>query len=257
MSNRLQGKVVAITGGNQGIGLGVAQRFVKEGAAVSICYLSDKPGTESVVQGLRATGAKAVAIQADVSKLADGQRFVEETASQLGEIDVLINNAGVERRANFWEVTEADYDFVLNVNLKGLFFITQAFVKHQMKAKAAGKVINISSVHEELPFPHFSTYCASKGGVRMLTRDLAIELAPLNITVNSIAPGAIETPINKELLNDPPKLKALLEDIPLRRLGKPEDVASMAVFLASDESSYVTGSTFFVDGGLLWNYQEQ
>ncbi len=257
MSNRLQGKVVAITGGNQGIGLGIAQRFVQEGAAVSICYLSDKVGTEQVVEGLRSNGAKAVAVQADVSKLADGQRFVEETAAQLGEIDVLVNNAGVERRANFWEVTEADYDFVMNVNLKGLFFITQAFVKHQMQAKAGGKVINISSVHEELPFPHFASYCASKGGVKMLTRDLAIELAPFNITVNSIAPGAIETPINSRLLHDPEKLKALLENIPLQRLGKPEDVASMAVFLASDESSYVTGTTFFVDGGLLWNYQEQ
>jgi glucose 1-dehydrogenase len=257
VSNRLQGKVVAITGGNQGIGLGIAQRFVQEGAAVSICYLSDKAGTENVVQGLRAAGAKAVAVQADVSKLADGQRFVEETASQLGEIDVLINNAGVERRADFWDVTEADYDFVMNVNLKGLFFITQAFVKHQMQVKAGGKVINISSVHEELPFPHFASYCASKGGVKMLTRDLAIELAPFNITVNSIAPGAIETPINARLLHDPVKLKALLENIPLQRLGKPEDVASMAVFLASDESSYVTGTTFFVDGGLLWNYQEQ
>ncbi len=257
MSNRLQGKVVAITGGNQGIGLGIAQRFVQEGAAVSICYLSDKVGTEQVVEGLRSNGAKAVAVQADVSKLADGQRFVEETAAQLGEIDVLVNNAGVERRANFWEVTEPDYDFVMNVNLKGLFFITQAFVKHQMQAKAVGKVINISSVHEELPFPHFASYCASKGGVKMLTRDLAIELAPFNITVNSIAPGAIETPINSRLLHDPEKLKALLENIPLQRLGKPEDVASMAVFLASDESSYVTGTTFFVDGGLLWNYQEQ
>lgn len=257
MSNRLQGKVVAITGGNQGIGLGIAQRFVQEGAAVSICYLSDKAGTENVVQGMRAAGAKAVAVQADVSKLADGQRFVEETASQLGEIDVLINNAGVERHADFWDVTEADYDFVMNVNLKGLFFITQAFVKHQMQVKAGGKVINISSVHEELPFPHFASYCASKGGVKMLTRDLAIELAPFHITVNSIAPGAIETPINARLLHDPVKLKALLENIPLQRLGKPEDVASMAVFLASDESSYITGTTFFVDGGLLWNYQEQ
>jgi glucose 1-dehydrogenase len=257
MSNRLQGKVVAITGGNQGIGLGIAQRFVQEGAAVSICYLSDKPGTDAIIQGFRNIGAKAAAIQADVSKLADGQRFVEETASQLGEIDILINNAGVERRANFWEVTEADYDFVLNVNLKGLFFITQAFVKHQMKARAGGKIINISSVHEELPFPHFATYCCSKGGVKMLTRNLSIELAPLGITINSIAPGAIETPINKALLNDPVKLKALLENIPLQRLGKPEDVASMAIFLASDESSYVTGTTFFVDGGLLWNYQEQ
>src|ERR1700722_19150279 len=257
MSNRLQGKVVAITGGNQGIGLGIAQRFVQEGAAVSICYLSDKPGTEKVVEGLRTNGAKAIAVQADVSKLADGQRFVEETARQLGEIDVLINNAGVEKRAEFWEVTEADYDFVLNVNLKGLFFITQAFVKHQMKAKAGGKIINLSSVHEELPFPHFATYCASKGGVKMLTRDLSIELAPLGITINSIAPGAIETPINTKLLNDPVKLKELLGNIPLGRLGKPEDVAGMASFLASEEADYVTGSTFFVDGGLLWNYQEQ
>jgi len=257
MSNRLQGKVVAITGGNQGIGFGIAQRFLQEGAAISICYVSDKPETQAAIQSLRAGGGKVAAFKADISRLAGGQRFVEETASALGEIDILVNNAGVERRANFWEVTEADYDFVLNVNLKGLFFITQAFVKHQMQAKAGGKIINISSVHEELPFPHFSTYCASKGGVKMLTRNLSIELAPLGITINSIAPGAIETPINKALLNDPVKLKALLENIPLQRLGKPEDVASMAVFLASDESSYVTGTTFFVDGGLLWNYQEQ
>jgi len=123
--------------------------------------------------------------------------------------------------------------------------------------KSVGKIINISSVHEELPFPHFASYCASKGGVKMLTRNLSIELAPLGITINSIAPGAIETPINSKLLNDPVKLGALLENIPLKRLGKPEDVASMAVFLASDESNYATGTTFFVDGGLTWNYQEQ
>jgi len=257
VSNRLQGKVAAITGGNRGIGLGIAQRFIQEGAAVSICYLSDREGTEKIAAGLRAGDGKAVAIQADISKLADGQRFIEETVAQLGKINVLVNNAGVERRADFWEVSEADYDFVLNVNLKGLFFVTQSFVKNQMRAKASGKIINISSVHEELPFPHFASYCASKGGVRMLTRDLAIELAPMGITINSIAPGAIETPINKNLLNDPVRLQALLEKIPLKRLGKPEDVASMAVFLASDESSYVTGTTFFVDGGLLWNYSEQ
>ena len=257
MTKRLDGKVAAITGGNQGIGLGIAQRFAMEGAAVAICYLSDKTGTERVVEGLRSTGSKVVAVQADVSKLSDGQRFVEETAAQLGKINVLVNNAGVEKRASFWEVTEAEYDFVMNVNLKGMFFITQAFVKHQMQANAGGKIINISSVHEELPFPHFTSYCASKGGVKMVTRNLSIELAPLGITINSIAPGAIETPINKNLLNDPVELQALLKNIPLRRLGKPEDVASLAVFLASDESNYVTGTTMFVDGGLLWNYQEQ
>jgi glucose 1-dehydrogenase len=257
MGKRLEGKVAAITGGNQGIGLGIAQRFVAEGAAVSICYLSDKPGAEKIAADLSSGGGKAIAVQADISKAADGLRFVEETAKQLGEIDILVNNAGVERGANFWEVSEADYDFVMNVNLKGLFFITQAFVKHQMQTKAGGKIINLSSVHEELPFPHFSTYCASKGGVKMLTRDLSIELAPLGITINSIAPGAIETPINAKLLHDPEKLNALLENIPLKRLGKPEDVAGIAAFLASSDSNYMTGTTIFVDGGLLWNYQEQ
>lgn len=259
MSKRLEGKVVAITGGNQGIGLGIAERFIQEGASVSICYLSDKVDTEKVVEDLRrmSAGGKAVAIQADVSKLADGPRFISQTVSQLGELDILVNNAGVEKRANFWDVTEADYDFVLDVNLKGLFFMTQAMVRYLMQAKRPGKIINMSSVHEELPFPHFSSYCASKGGLKMLTRNLSIELAPYNITINNIAPGAIETPINKNLLNDPVKLTSLLENIPLRRLGKPEDVASIAVFLASDESSYVTGTTFVVDGGLTWNYEEQ
>ena len=257
MSKRLEGKVAAITGGNQGIGLGIAERFIQEGAAVAICYRSDKDGADRVAAALRQGGGNAVAIQADISKLAEGQRFVAETVSRFGALDIFVNNAGVEKRASFWEVTEADYDFVLNVNLKGLFFVTQAVVRYLMQAKRPGKIINISSVHEELPFPHFSSYCASKGGLKMLTRNLSIELAPFDITINNIAPGAIETPINKNLLNDPAKLKGLLENIPLRRLGKPQDVASIAAFLASGESGYVTGTTFVVDGGLTWNYEEQ
>ena len=257
MANRLQGKVVAITGGSQGIGLAIAQRFAQEGADTSFCYRSNKPGADEVAASIQKLGRKAVGFQCDVGIVAEGQKFIADTVAQLGRIDVLVNNAGLERSADFWNVTEADYDAVLNVNLKGLFFITQAFVKHRMQGKAGGKIINISSVHEELPFPHFASYCASKGGVKMLTRNLSIELAPLGITINSIAPGAIETPINTKLLNDPAKLSALLENIPLKRLGKPEDVASMAVFLASDESSYATGTTFFIDGGLTWNYQEQ
>jgi glucose 1-dehydrogenase len=257
MPNRLAGKVAAITGGNQGIGLGIAQRFIQESAAVCICYRANRDEAEHVAADLRSGGGKAVAIQADVSKLAESPRYISETVKQLGGLDILVNNAGIEKRANFWEVSEADYDAVMNVNLKGLFFMTQAAVRYWMEAKRPGKIINISSVHEELPFPHFASYCASKGGVKMLARDLAIELAPYEITINNIAPGAIETPINKNLLNDQQKLKSVLENIPLRRLGKPEDVAAVAAFLAADESSYVTGTTFVVDGGLTWNYQEQ
>jgi glucose 1-dehydrogenase len=257
VANRLDGKVAAITGGDQGIGRAIAERLAQDGSDVAICYRANKAGADEVMAGIRAAGRKATAIQCDVGKVADGQRFISEAIASLGQVDILVNNAGLERHADFWDATEEDYDAVLNVNLKGLFFITQAFVKHRMQVKAGGKIINISSVHEELPFPHFSSYCASKGGVKMLTRNLSIELAPLGITINNIAPGAIETPINKRLLNDPAKLNALLENIPLKRLGKPEDVASLAAFLASSESDYSTGTTFFVDGGLTWNYQEQ
>jgi glucose 1-dehydrogenase len=262
MANRLKGKTAAITGGSQGIGLAIAQRFAEEGADISFCYRSNKAGADEVAANIQKTGRKVAGFQYDVSSVSDGQKFIADTAAQFGKIDVLVNNAGLERRADFWEVTESDFDAVMNVNLKGLFFITQAFVKNRMATpsvdkRPGGKIINISSVHEELPFPHFASYCASKGGVKMLTRNLSIELAPFGITVNSIAPGAIETPINKNLLNDPAKLNALLENIPLKRLGTPEDVANMAVFLASEESNYATGTSFFVDGGLTWNYQEQ
>ena len=257
MGNRLAGKVAAITGGSQGIGLAIAQRFAEEGADISFCYRSNKAGAEEVVANIQKTGRRVAGLRYDVSSVSDGQKFIADTVVQFGKIDVLVNNAGLERRADFWDASEADFDAVMNVNLKGLFFITQAFVRNRMAARTGGKVINISSVHEELPFPHFASYCASKGGVKMLTRNLSIELAPLGITINSIAPGAIETPINTKLLNDPVKLKALLGNIPLGRLGQPSDVASMAVFLASEESDYATGATFFVDGGLTWNYQEQ
>jgi glucose 1-dehydrogenase len=257
MPNRLEGKSIAITGGDQGIGRAIAERLANDGADIAICYRSNQSGAQEVVAEIVKLGRRVAAIQCDVGKIADGQRFIAEAIAQLGKLDILINNAGLERRADFWDVTESDFDAVLSVNLKGLFFLTQTFVRHRMQSKSGGKVINISSVHEELPFPHFASYCASKGGVKMLTRNLSIELAPLGITINSIAPGAIETPINRNLLNDPAKLNALLQNIPLRRLGEPSDVASLASFLSSDESSYITGTTLFVDGGLLWNYQEQ
>jgi glucose 1-dehydrogenase len=253
----LEGKVAVITGGDQGIGRAIVERFAQDGADVALCYHSNKAGADEVVAAVQNAGRKAIAMQSDVAKVADGQKFVHDAVAHFGRIDILVNNAGLEKRSDFWDVSEADYDTVLSVNLKGPFFVTQAFVNHRMQAKSGGKVINISSVHEELPFPHFASYCASKGGIKMLTRNLAIELAPLGITINSIAPGAIETPINKKLMNDPAKLQAVLENIPLKRLGKPEDVASVAAFLASQDADYVTGTTYFVDGGLTWNYQEQ
>ena len=262
MSNRLQSKTAVITGGDQGIGLAIAQKFAAEGADIALCYRSNKTGADQAVASIQQLGRRAAAFQCDVGVVAQGQKFISDAAAQFGHLDILVNNAGLERRADFWDATEADFDAVLNVNLKGLFFITQAFVKHRMASPApdkrpGGKIINVSSVHEELPFPHFASYCASKGGVKMLTRNLSIELAPLGITINSIAPGAIETPINKNLLNDPVKLGSLLQNIPLKRLGTPEDVANMAAFLASPDSNYATGTTFFLDGGLTWNYQEQ
>jgi glucose 1-dehydrogenase len=183
--------------------------------------------------------------------------LVAQSAEALGGLDVLVNNAGIEKHAPFWEVTERDFDAVLDVNLKGVFFAAQAFVQQCMAADRPGKIINISSVHEVLAFPNFAAYCASKGGVRMLTRTLAVELGPLGITINSIAPGAIETPINAKLLNDPIKLQSLVRQIPLGRLGKPNDVAGLAVFLASTDSDYVTGTTYLIDGGLTVFYQEQ
>jgi glucose 1-dehydrogenase len=253
---KLDSKVALVTGSSQGIGQAIAIRLAQEGAGVAINYRSHPEGAEETLKTVKAAGGQChlvdgFTVQADTGMVADVQRMVSDSIAHFGKLDILVNNAGIEKNADFWDVTEADYDAVLNVNLKGVFFAIQALVNHLRETKQPGKIINISSVHEELPFPHFAAYCASKGGLKMLTRDLAVELAPLGININNVAPGAIETPIDTQLLNDPQKLGALLQNIPLRRLGKPGDVASMVAFLASDEADYITGTTFFVDGGLL------
>jgi len=246
-----------VTGSSKGIGHAIAVRLAQEGADVVVNYNSDPKGADEALTEIRAFGRLGASIKADLGDVADVQRLVAESAEALGGLDVLVNNAGIETHAAFWDVTERDFDAVIDVNLKGVFFATQAFVRQRMAVRKPGKVINISSVHEEMAFPNFAAYCASKGGVRMLTRTLAVELGPIGVTINSIAPGAIETPINTKLLNDPVRLKSLVGQIPLGRLGTPADVAGVAVFLASGESDYVTGTTYFVDGGLRVFYQEQ
>ena len=256
-TTRLQDKVALVTGGSQGLGRAIALRLASEGASVVVDYVGNPAPAQAVLQEIEAAGAAGHAVEADVSKVEQVQRMVGAAVEHFGRLDILVNNAGVEKNVPFWDVTEAEYDFVLDVNLKGVFFGIQAFVRHLRETGRKGKVINISSVHEELPFPHFASYCASKGGVKMLTRTLSVELAPLGVTLNSIAPGAFVTPINTALLQDKEKLAAVTKNIPLGRLGQPEEVAGLAAFLASSEADYVTGTTYVIDGGLTWNYQEQ
>ena len=254
---RLQGKTALVTGSAGGIGRAIAQRLASEGADIVAAVLAPDDAAAQTADAVRATGRRAFVVSGDLADAAQAADVVKQAVAAAGALDIVVNNAGVEVRAPFWDATEADYDRVLDTNLKGPFFLTQAFVRHLRADGRGGRIINISSVHQDLPFPHFASYCVSKGGLRMLMRNLAIELAPLGITVNNIAPGAIETPINRALMRDATELKALLANIPLRRLGQPADVAGLSVFLASADADYITGTTLYVDGGLLWNYAEQ
>jgi glucose 1-dehydrogenase len=176
--------------------------------------------------------------------------MVAQTRTELGGLDILVNNAGVESPAPILEVTEASWDAMLGIDLKGAFLCLQAAGRVMRDQGRGGSIVNISSIHEDLPFPGYAPYCAAKGGLRMLMRDAALELAPLQIRVNNVAPGATRTPINEATLADPDKLKELNAAIPLGRPAEPEEVASVALFLASDASSYVTGATYYVDGGM-------
>lgn len=254
---RLAGKVALISGSSSGIGQAIAIRLAAEGASVVINYMGRTEGADDTRAAIEKAGGRAIAVQADVSKNGDIRRLIEETYTHLGRCDILVNNAGVEKGADFWDVSEADYDKVMDVNLKGAFFLTQAFVQRLLAGKQSGRVINISSVHEDMVFPHFASYAASKGGLRMLMRNLAVELGPHNITVNNVAPGAIVTPINKHLLENQKELNALLANIPLARMGTSAEVAGLVAYLASEEAGYITGSTYVIDGGLMRNYHEQ
>ena len=254
---RFRGKVALITGGGRGIGRAICVRFAQEGANIVFTGRNNDENVAETIRQVEATGAKAQFIQSDISQVPAVFAMMKETLDTFGQVDILVNNAGIEINAPFWEVEEKDYDAVMNTNLKGMFFLTQAFVRFVKENNRTGVIINNSSVHEELPFPNFTPYCASKGGMQMVMRNLAVELAPLGIRINNVAPGAIKTPMNAKILSDPALLATLKNNISLARLGEPEDVAGVVAFLASDDAKYVTGSTYYVDGGLTFHYTEQ
>jgi glucose 1-dehydrogenase len=253
----LAGKVAIVTGAGTGIGQGIARRLAAEGAKVIVDFIGPSPGAEETQRAIREAGGEAEIVSADITNMNEIKTLIDTAWERYGAADILVNNAGIEHKSAFWETEESEYDKVMSVNLRGPFFLTQAFVRRLLDAKKAGRIINISSVHQDMAFPGFTTYCCSKGGLRMFLHNLAVELGPLGITVNNVAPGAIVTPINKALLSDQAKLDDLLPKIPLGRLGSTDDVAGVVAFLASDDASYITGSTFVVDGGLMRSYHEQ
>lgn len=253
---RLAGKRALVTGSSQGIGQAIALQLAEAGADVVVNYRSSRESAEETAAKIRAMGRRSEAIRADVGNVDAARKLVADSIAALGGLDVLVNNAGIEISAPLLEIKEDDYRKVIDTNLTAPLFLTQEFVRHLVAEKRPGKVINNSSVHEDLPFPNFTPYCMAKGGLKMMMRNLSVELGPLGITVNNIAPGAIETPMNKALLGDPQRVAPLLANIPLGRIGKPSDCAALVVFLASPDADYITGATFFVDGGLTWSYHE-
>lgn len=247
---RLEGKVALVTGASSGIGRAIAQRFAAEGAHVGVNYLPRGQNEEDARALVESLGTPGAAVGADVSQRTEVERMVSEVLERFGRLDIAVCNAGIEIKRPFLEATDEEWHRVISVNLYGAFVVSQAAARQMVRQGEGGKLIYISSVHEDIPFPGYTSYCASKGGVRMLMRNLAIELAPHRINVNNIAPGAVATPINQAVLDDPVAREEALTEIPWGRFGKPEEVAAVATFLAGDESEYVTGSTYYIDGGL-------
>lgn len=248
---RLKDKVAIVTGAATGIGQAIATRFAQEGAAVVVDYVGKPEAAQKTIEQIQQVKGRVIAVEADVSNPAAVQTLLDRTVGEFGKLDIVVNNAGIESKYSFVDYPVDKIQKILNVNLLGPLLVSQAAARQMIKQGQGGRIVNISSVHEDLPMPTNAPYCASKGGLRMLMRTIAVELAKDKITVNNIGPGAIYTPIDADIEAKPELEKALVAEIPLGRWGKPEEVASLAVFLASDEASYVTGSTYFIDGGML------
>jgi glucose 1-dehydrogenase len=250
---RLQGRVAVVTGAGTGIGQAIAVAFAQSGAAVVVDYVGKASVAEDTISKINAIGGKVLAVEADISLPEDVHELVQKTVAAFGKLDIFVNNAGIEKKITFVDYPLEEWQKIMAVNLTGPFLCSQAAARQMILQGVGGRIINISSIHEDLPMPTNAPYCATKGGLRMLMRTIAVELAPHQITVNNIGPGAIYTPIDKDVEMDAKLNDQILAEIPLGRWGKPEEVAQLAVYLASDDAAYVTGSTHFIDGGMLRN----
>jgi glucose 1-dehydrogenase len=247
----LKGKTAIVTGGNSGIGLAIVLELARQGANIVIDYVVHPETEVELEQQVRALGDRTIGVKADVSSVAELQTLIDTAVREFGRVDIMVNNAGVETRTSVLDTTEAQYERVLAINLKSAFFGTQLAARQMVKQGDGGRIINITSVHEDWPMPGNTAYCLSKGGMRMLTRTAGVELAPHNILVVGVGPGAVATPINMSTMQDPTLLQKLNNAIPLGRMARPEEIASLVVFLAGDGASYMTATTIFADGGIM------
>ncbi len=247
----LAGKVAIVTGGNGGIGQAIALALAEAGASIVIDWVAHPEATEALERRILALGDQAIGVRADVSRVADLQALVDAAVRRFGRLDVMVNNAGIETRTSVLDTTEAEYERVLAVNLKSAFFGTQVAARQMVKQGGGGRIVNVSSVHEDWPMPGNAAYCVSKGGMRMLTRTAGVELAPHGILVVGVGPGAVATPINVSTMKDPALMERLEAAIPIGRMARPEEVASVVAFLAGEGAAYLAATTVFVDGGMM------
>jgi NAD(P)-dependent dehydrogenase (short-subunit alcohol dehydrogenase family) len=251
---RLSGRRALVTGGSRSIGRGLALGLAREGADVVVNFRTDRAAAERTATDVRALGRRAAVVQGDTSVSADVRRFVAAAVEALGSVDLLVNNAGILRRTPFLEIADAEWDAILDTNLKGYFLVGQAVARHMIERRTAGAIVNVSSAGQLVAAPNLTHYCVAKAGVEMLTKQMALELAPHRIRVNAVCPGLIETDLNRKDIADPAFRERRLARIPLKEIGTPDDVAGAVVFLASsDEARLVTGASVFIDGGqTIW-----
>jgi glucose 1-dehydrogenase len=247
----LNGKVAIVTGGNSGIGQAIVLELARQGARIVIDYVAHPEATEALEKQIAALGERSIGVQADVSRVADLEKLVGAAVTAFGRLDIMVNNAGVETRTSVLDTTEGQYDTVMQINLKSAFFGTQTAARQMIKQGGGGRIINVTSVHEDWPMPGNTPYCLSKGGMRMLTRTAGIELASHNIRVVGVGPGAVATPINLVTMKDPALMTRLNAAIPMGRMASPEEIGRVVAFLAGDDASYITATTVFADGGMM------